>query len=281
MDCTPSSHDYFALQLDATTTFSNEYFGARSPAAQEAVASTFETFTKGFKDFETGNVKDIGALNDKVEVMNAQLQDAKKYILPAISAGRLGTNSELAICQNLLAASGQLATATEVEKAKAEVEYAAARAEFGKAVGVLVPSMLISTLKAAASKDMMVDATGREAMEGKFSIPLANLVEENDKSIGKALTLLQKNYPLVKQWSSNLDAAVKSGEVSKDDAEPVLSAIAVYKENVTKENFDNLSQFQYILESQRKNAKSSKDQKQSKPVKRDSIAANASNDKNQ
>ncbi|MFA6907714.1 MAG: hypothetical protein WC263_02710, partial [Candidatus Micrarchaeia archaeon] len=72
---------YFALQLDATTTFSNEYFGARSPAAQEAVASTFETFTKGFKDFETGNVKDIGALNDKVEVMNAQLQAAKEGLL--------------------------------------------------------------------------------------------------------------------------------------------------------------------------------------------------------
>jgi hypothetical protein len=76
--------DFFMVQLKSTVAFSDAYFSIRdvdpkkASETKKAIAESFGTFADGFKDFSNTPVKNLGELRTKVDVMNGQLEVAKK-----------------------------------------------------------------------------------------------------------------------------------------------------------------------------------------------------------
>ena|GEM_PF-2876104 len=109
----------FSLQLEATKTFTEAYFGAKDDnAAQAAIAKSFETFAKGFANFTKGGVETPADLQAKVDVMGAQLEAAKDGlpgILQASGGARLQMASSLT---KLMNETGERLKAEQDEKAK-------------------------------------------------------------------------------------------------------------------------------------------------------------------
>jgi hypothetical protein len=245
-DTNKALQEYFTLQLKATTAYCETYFSAGSREARNTLGESFKTFTDGFADFESGNVKEIGELGIKVNAMSEQLSTAQTYVLPGISNGLI---HEAKACENLLAASGLRATAqanvkkagkdggldgAEKALAKAELAEASAKAEFGETMGVKTPPTLANGFSKASSKGAMVDAGGKEVDEGtKGAVPLDRLIEENDNSIKKLLGGSQE-MKLAYQWSRDIENSLAQGAVSREDAEPVQDAFEDYTAKPTK-----------------------------------------------
>ena len=145
------------------------------------------------------------------------------------------------ICENLMAAAGKHAASPK--DGKAAIAEAAAKAEFGKAIGIKASPALANALKTAGSKDIMVDAAGKEATTGT---PLVTLIEANDNSI-KKLLVASPEMKLAYKWSGDVEKSLEQGTISQEDAAPVQNAIDDYKEKPTKEKFKEVSARQFYL----------------------------------